>query len=356
MPLKRVLKTRELYQAILSSMPILVLFAGVAVSIWTSLTFPLHPDEHIFISIAQGMRQGVLPYKDIADNKPPGIYVTLCLFGFILGSNLLTYRVLVILINITIGLLIYLKCRTIKRRGVLAAGVYFLLSPYYQSNFILTEVYMTVCLVGAYSLMDGLDLRLKGQHGGRISRRIFIIGLLTGLAFCYKQPGLVFIVLYGVYIYWLAHEKQSTVVKNSKTGKEKLLAYARRIKLIALYLLGVIIPITGFTLWLISNNILVIAFNQIIVHNITSYPPYSLIETVKKSMPIILPILPLWVLCIRNWLHKEQKASSEYLLLFSIVAYLPFLFFRPYHHYWIPVVPFLLLSIFMPRRGYKGSL
>jgi len=115
-------------------------------------------------------------------------------------------------------------------------------------------------------------------------------------------------------------------------------------KMVFIFILGLSVPLIGLYIYLLHAHVLTEAINQIIVNNIYSYKPFITTDTNKSILQLALPTIPLWILFIQKWASRNKKHFFDYLLLFSIVVYLPFLFYRPYHHYWIPVLPFLILD------------
>jgi 4-amino-4-deoxy-L-arabinose transferase-like glycosyltransferase len=345
MPLKRVLENGEL-SYVLSIVPYLFLLVGVVMSVWASMTFPIHADEKVFLAVARIMRDGGLPYRDVVDNKPPGIYGLLWLFMPIFGKNLLLYRILVVFSNWCISSILFLRCRTINmKRGVLAAGIYLIISTYYQSNFIMTEVFLAACLMAAYYLSEGLgemidrraDLIQWSRKVG-LKSRVLTIGCLLGLGVCFKQPGIVFVPVFLMYVVLF-------VMKNKPLGLSPRWV-------VLLFILGVITPITGCIIWLTMNKILGLSFSQIIVQNIYSYTSQWFFGNFYSYLPIILPTIPLWVFVGIRYIGRRNISLSDWLLLGCIVVYVPFLLFRPYHHYWIPVLP-LLVCCFPLKRSVE---
>lgn len=319
MPLKLVLKTEELYRVIL--------IGGILVLAWTSFTFPIHPDEKVFIKVTETIVQGGAPYRDFFDNKPPGIYLLLVPFVVVFGKNMLILRLIPFAANLTIGYVLILLCRTIKiKREVLVAGLYLLISPYYQSNFILTEVPMTLCLlIGTYLLVV--------YHKTGQSREVGWVGFWVGMAVLFKQPALLYSLIFPFFL--LYKQKGSSQRKN--------------VLLLGTYLSGLLLPIIICGLYLASHNILAISYQQIIAYNLNSYPPFSIFDTVLFIPQILFPIVLLWVF-IRYFIKKSRiKPYYFYFISSLIFIYSPFLLFRPYHHYWMPVLPFILLLFFSKK-------
>lgn len=326
MPLKRVLKSEELYLVILKYQWVL-LAIGIGVSLASSLLYPMHPDEKVFLKVAETMVQGGVPYRDVFDNKPPGIYLLLVPFVAIFGQNLSVLRLIPFLLNITIGCLLYFICRTIlkSREGVVVAFLYLIISPFYQANFILTEVPMTVCLLIGTLLV----WRYHKTKASRGWKEVFWAGFWVGLAILFKQTAFIYSLILPFFLFYSS--------KNNSVKKSLLL--------LGLYLFGVILPITLMIIYLISNNILAISYSQIIEYNLSSYPHSSIFDIILSFPQLLFPIVLLWV--FTKFLRSNYKIKTYYFYFISsfIIGSIPLLLFRPYHHYWIPVLPYILLLV-----------
>ena len=323
MPVKRVLKTAELYPVLLKYQWILLVI-GILFSLGASMVYPMHPDEKVFIKVAETMVAGGAPYRDIFDNKPPGIYLLLMPFVAMFGSNLTILRLIPFVLNIVIGLLLYFICRTIlsRREGVLIAFLYLIISPFYQANFIVTEVPMTVCLL--------VGTRLAWMwHNNGASREVFWVGFWLGMAILFKQTAAIYSLVMPILLLYPP--------KSYFTRKSLLL--------LGLYLAGLLVPITMIVLYLISHNSLAVSYSQIIEYNIQSYPNSSLSVMVNFIPHLLFPIVLLWVFMKVFVKRAKMKAYHLYFISLFLLASIPLLLFRPYHHYWIPVLPYLLLLL-----------
>jgi 4-amino-4-deoxy-L-arabinose transferase-like glycosyltransferase len=322
MPLKRVLKREELYLVLLKYQWLL-LIAGIGVSLWTSMTFPIHQDEKVFIKVAETIVAGGAPYRDVFDNKPPGIYLLLTPFVAIFGNNLAILRLIPFTLNIIIGWLLYFICRTIinRREGVVVASLYLLISPFYQSNFILTEVPVAACLLVGTALAWRYDVSRK-------SRAVLWIGFWIGMAILFKQTAFVYALIIP---FLLLYQR---FVKN-------------RSMLLGLYILGLSIPITLIILYLIYSGIYAESYYQIIEYNLLSYPHSSLFVIGPYILQTLLPIVLLWVFTRLFPKNNKYMAYYIYFLSLFIIISIPILLFRPYHHYWIPLLPQVLLFLLL---------
>jgi len=188
---------------------------------------------------------------------------------------------------------------------------------------------MTVCLLVGTRL--ALTCRQKKVSRGACLRRqeVFWIGFWIGMAIVFKQSAVVYSLLIPFFLLYS--------LKGFFTRKS--------LSLLGLYLVGLVIPITLTVLYLISQNILAISYYQIIEYNIQSYHRSSISVMVNFIPHLLFPIVLLWV--FKKLTFDKTKIKPYYLYFISsfIIAAIPLLLFRPYHHYWIPVLPYILLLL-----------
>jgi 4-amino-4-deoxy-L-arabinose transferase-like glycosyltransferase len=68
---------------------------------------PLSEDEGVFLTIANQINKGFLPYVDYFDPKPPGIYYFFALVTGVVGNSLLFARLTIALINLATAYLLF---------------------------------------------------------------------------------------------------------------------------------------------------------------------------------------------------------------------------------------------------------
>jgi|TARA_Y100000310_G_scaffold175693_1_gene175789 hypothetical protein len=179
---------------------ILVAAVGLLSRVWYELSSGvLHGDAQIFQTVARGMLNGLTPYADLFETKPPGIFLlhalSLKLFGnqflvkLLQAIALLGIPILVVVPSIT-----FVQDRTsVQRRIISLTSILFgLLLALYTANQAgegLTESY------GAFFAIT-FFIVLITHHKSRISRSI-ILGILMLLSVGLKEPFLL-IILAGV--------------------------------------------------------------------------------------------------------------------------------------------------------------
>jgi len=105
------------------------LAAIAAVPVLLTIPFmhePFDRDEGAYATIAQGLTHGLLPYRDLFDHKPPGIYVWYALSFRVFGESVVAPRLMGGLVLAAITLLLFRACSMLygKRAGWVGAGVF----------------------------------------------------------------------------------------------------------------------------------------------------------------------------------------------------------------------------------------
>jgi hypothetical protein len=146
-------------------------------------------DSRLFRYIGAQWRDGLLPYRDIWDNKPPGIFV---LARVVEGARepLFVWAAIEAVFVIGIAWCVYLFLKTLRTSpwsrwfGVIAVGLSLNLGSLHHGD-LPTELLLALPASAA-------AFAFVGAMGGA-SRRLqlyFIGGLLTGIATLFKTPGL----------------------------------------------------------------------------------------------------------------------------------------------------------------------
>ncbi len=79
-----------------------------------SLLYPLAPDQSLFFYVGQAWWHGKLPYRDVFDQKPPGIFALYALATWIFGSRLWAVHVFELVGVVLFGALIAAVVRSAK--------------------------------------------------------------------------------------------------------------------------------------------------------------------------------------------------------------------------------------------------
>jgi hypothetical protein len=162
---------------------------------------PIEKDEGAYITIGMGIRHGLIPYKDLFDNKTPLIYVVY-FFSYVVGGGIYTPRLLAAGSLGLTGLCVAGIGREFgwARGQYIAGGVVFALST---SNVLLeananTEAFMVLPLTA--SLLALLIARRDSASGAGSFRWCIIAGVLGALAILFKTAaappvGMIFLYL-----------------------------------------------------------------------------------------------------------------------------------------------------------------
>jgi hypothetical protein len=178
------LKYRKVWSACLILLVLLAVWVRLRL-----LAMPLERDEGEFAYMGQLMLQGIPPYQLAFNIKMPGIYAAYALIMALLGQDASGIHLGFLFVNLgNVALLYFLGRRWLDEAGVLiSCSAYVLLS---LSSAVLGLEAHATNLVILFAL-GGLLLLLRAREHGR-GRTLFLSGLLFGLSFLCKQPGLFF--------------------------------------------------------------------------------------------------------------------------------------------------------------------
>ncbi|WP_311173555.1 ArnT family glycosyltransferase [Halobellus ordinarius] len=130
---------------------------------------PLHFDEAIFLTIGEQIASGETLYADIADHKPPGIFVLAAAVYRLPGDPVIIARLFTYAITGVSGLLVVRLGREFcSRRAAQGAGILFIVMsflPHFDGFYYLTEPYVVFTLLVAAVLLGYDTLLAKAAVG-----------------------------------------------------------------------------------------------------------------------------------------------------------------------------------------------
>lgn len=149
---------------------------------------PFQMDEGGYAYEAWTMGQGLVPYKDVYEHKPPGILVLYYLAFLVFGPSPLSVKVFANIYTLGTVLAVFLVTRKLagSAAGCLAALLFAIFSPgpNIGGGSVNTEVFMVLpYTLAAYSFLKVVE---TGKRDG-----YFFVGLWTGLACTIKQVAVV---------------------------------------------------------------------------------------------------------------------------------------------------------------------
>ena len=163
-------------------------FVTILASRLPAVNQPFGRDQGIFACVGQNILKGSVPYRDLWDQKPPGIHFTYAFFIWLFGDSMRVMQMADLAVFVLTAFMIYAIAREISgvRAGTLAMLIYFFYSDpffYGYSNGYWArsqaETYMVPFLVaGLWAFV-----RFLRSRSGWLA---WLAGLFWGAAFLYK--------------------------------------------------------------------------------------------------------------------------------------------------------------------------
>ena len=297
---------------------------------------PLERDEGEYAYAGQLMLQGFAPYHLAYSMKLPGTNAAYAVLMAVFGQTPQGIHLGLLLVNAATIILIFLLGRRMfgQMAGFAAAVSYALLST---SNSVLGFAAHATHFV-VFAAIGALILTLEAKDSGR-PLHYFLAGLLAGLAFLCKQPGLFLALFCGAY---LALSEFQRAQRNLPSGIRNLL----------LYVAGSGIPLALTCVWLFFAHEL----GRMWFWTFTYGSKYGTAETLaegwkelSRSAPRVLAACwPVWIiaafgLAVLAWDSRvrQHRIFLLGLLVFSWAAVCPGFYFRL--HYFILFLPVVSL-------------
>lgn len=316
---------------------ILILLAAVALRVHL-LDVPLERDEGEYAYVGQLILQGVPPYTKVYAMKMPGIYGAYALLLAIFGQTLTGVHLGLLLLNLAtiIGIFLLGKQLLDRTTGIVAAASFAVLSvgQGVQGVFANAESFVILPAVA------GMVVLLRATDFRRLSP-LLVSGILFGLAFLMKQHGAAFIAFAVLYLIYQGRRTRPVSLKP-------------RLANILLVLAGAALPFILTCLFFLASGI----FDKFWFWTFTYAKEYiSLVSPAQgwliflRNLGLVIASAPfLWGLAGLGLLALviDQRARDrlffvETLVIFSFLAIIPGLYFRP--HYFVLLLPAISLLI-----------
>lgn len=285
-------------------------------------------DEMIYLTVGQGLKQGLVLYRDIFDHKTPFIY-----YLSVIAGNLfwMKFILLIWMIGTTVAFYKLVSGLFPKNNAVIQASVasFAILTtiPLLEGNIVNAELFMIGPAIFAFYLL------LSRKHTPKL---LVAAGVLLGISALFKIPAIFEIGV--ISCFWL-------ITRAKKKSLKSILLE------IFTVLAGVLIPFAIFVLWFSLRGALddfIFSVFTINLSYITSWGQ-SATDSTSEFLPLItrglLVLLGLAILYFfRNKLSKPFIFACIWLL---IAIFASTLSGRPYPHYLIQTVPAISILIGM---------
>jgi len=175
-------------------MALLVLTWLLRMNYWDQ---PFQMDEGVYSYVGWGLLEDLVPYKDVFDHKPPGIYVLYFLAFLLFKPTALSVKLFATIYTLGTVLAIFFLARKLAgaTAGCLAALLFGIFSsgPRIEGGGVNTEIFMVLpYTLAAYSLLRAVETKERKQY--------LLFGLWTGLASTIKQVAMVNLFWVGAYL------------------------------------------------------------------------------------------------------------------------------------------------------------
>lgn len=297
-------------------------------------------DEMIYLSLGQGVRQGLTLFKDIHDNKPPLLYLTAAVAGnlFWFKAILAFWNLLTVAFFYRLAAKLFEKSTKVQKISTFIFAILTTI-PLFEGNIVNAELFMIgFSIIAFYTLLSGLPSYKK----------IFFAGVMFGVGTLFKIPAAFDLPI--IIIYWFitnGFRDWGKVIKNT-----------------IILVLGFATPILFFFGWYFVSGALSEYIKAAFMQNVgylSSFRPGDIQKPFYvRNAPLLVRAAIVFVGSVILYLFRK-KLSKKFVLfciwtLFGLFAVT--LSERPYPHYFVQVLApvSLLIGMFFAEKSVEQSL
>jgi 4-amino-4-deoxy-L-arabinose transferase-like glycosyltransferase len=302
------------------------------------ISIPLERDEGEFAYMGQLILQGIPPYLISYNMKLPGIYAAYALMMFVFGESAEGIHLGFLIINAATVALVFLLGRHLydSYTGLIASASFAILSV--SPSVLGTSAHATHFVL--LPALGGIIIMLKATQSGKF-KHLFWSGILLGISFLMKQPGIFFAIF--AFCYFLFSLYRIRNIPYSLIFRQGLL-----------FLFGAIVPF-ALTIGILYKAGVLEKFwfwTYLYGKEYASRVPFSMGPQIFLSQVphIVGQFYLLWVIGgvgISAFLwDKTARTRAPFVLgffVFSFLAVCPGLYFR--EHYFVLILPAVALLI-----------
>ena len=329
---------------------------------WTLFVSVLDKDESIYILGADSLLNGNLPYTEIWDNKPPGIFILFSLAMLIFDRSIVSIRIISILATTFTSYFLYRIGATIDQKqgekiGLLAGVLYAIFSLHNDGAAANAEIFF------APFVTVGFLLLFRNRQLSNI--KVFMIGLIFGIGMQIKY--LVIMDTLALVLLGTWFRKERKIKEKEKEGLIKKLNSTLKFYLI--FGIGLILP----AIFIAFIYQFYGYFDEYIYATISANSKYiamldfSFSDLLSRLRKQVLGNILLWLCLFWSPIYFfvfargkfKQERNLIYLFLWFSCAFLAVLLSkRFYNHYFLQLLPPLCLisgyiiikSVFLPQN------
>ncbi len=348
-------KENKMQRFIKSQLLLVLIIIFVVVVRIRLLDFPLERDEGEYAYMGQLLLQGIPPYSGAYNMKLPGTAMMYALIMSIFGQTAQGIHLGFMVVNCTTILFVFLLAKKMMSRSaaLAASGTYALLSlspSVFGFAAHATHFVVLMALGGILALLSALEKNTFKAYFGS--------GVLLGLAFLMKQPG-VFFLLFGA-IHIVYRHFSTTKEPLSKTLSNRTLFFN-----LGIYAAGAAVPLLVILVWIYYAG----TFDRFwfwTVEYASKYAAqiplaYAFSSFSHQFPPVVDGFLLFWAFSVLGFIvmffPRTLKVDRVFVLLFTLLSFLsicPGFYFR--EHYFVTLLPAvsLLTGIFFDFLSSRG--
>jgi len=297
-------------------------------------------DEMVYMTLGQGVRQGVTLYKDIYDNKPPLLYLTAAVSGSLFWFKIILafWNLVTIVFFYKLAKFLFEKDEKAQKLAIILFGLLTTL-PLLEGLTINSEVFMIIFTILAFLILLKKDLKPRG---------VFLAGIFLGLGALFKMPAAFDAPV--IVFYWLITEGPSN--------------WKRSLKNTLILVAGFAAPLLVTFIWYLFKGALPEYIKAAFLQNVGYLSSFRPGDVQKPFLVRNAPLLVRGFVTLAGTfiLFIFRKKLSNKFILFSLwtifTLFAVALSERPYPHYLIQTVAPIsfLIAIFFTEKKLEQSL
>ena len=273
-----------------------ILLFTVLLRVWDFGNPVIHVDEQFYLLVGDRMLHGAVPYLDIWDRKPIGLFLLYAFFRLLPGDGILAYQFAACASAALTALIVREGARSVGARdlGALAAGAAYLIGlSLLGGRGGQAPVFYDLLM----ALAGWLTLRLPWRSllGGAVVRSGVIACLLAGVAIQFKYSPAFEGVLFGCAHLWVYARRTPGA--------------ARLTRATLLWALAGALPTLAAIGWYWQRG----AFDDFWFANITSIllrPGYPLGDLAMRLLGIAAQLTPLVIAAVIAWRRRQRIGTA----------------------------------------------
>lgn len=297
-------------------------------------------DEMVYLTLGQGVRQGLTLYKDIHDNKPPLLYLTAAVAGnlFWFKVILAAWCIFTIVLFYKLSKILFEKNTTLQKISTLIFALLTTL-PTFEGHIVNSELFMIGFTVWALLILLGKKSSVKNT---------FLAGVLLGIGTLFKVPAAFDAPI--IVFFWF-------IIKGIGKWKEIL-------KDILILFAGFALPILLTVIYYFFKGALGDYIRAAFLQNIgylSSFRPGDVQKPfLVRNAPLLFRAGVVFIgMAVLYFFRKKLSKNFILLTIWLVLALFAItLSERPYPHYFIQAVAplSLLLTILFAEKSFEQSL